>query len=596
MIGFYGIVAVEHTLDSRRRTQAFSRMSNELDERFFYNKSASGSTFSIGMTFRTLGENRDLALKAIEEDFIIAFTGYGKFVGEKALCWADEMIDRIAHVFCENRKATFSQIEGSFSLLLLHHNQLFIVSDRFGSKPLYYYHMDDILVFAPSVGRILASRRTCTEPNIEAATQLLVSGFFLDNATLAKNIWRFPYATVMTKNLSPTTPLQTEQYWTLPKTDGHIDIVTSDLIDKFYEIMRMAVLELVSLQPKAVLLLSGGLDSRAIGCFLAPYQNLSVLTYDMRDEAAIAKRVSRLFGAEFTYFSNALFSSPVFRHQLKQLVDDQQFHCVVNQYFYAPLFKQYFRAHSEHHAVYDGVYLDGLFNVAYDCANKFDVDDFINTYGGSSFNVLQDHSQLTNPDAMRYMKHKYEQLTTGLLQGDAVGKSQNIYFMGRLRRYVNESPSARENCCYVLKPAYNYQLADFAFGLTRRLRAGKLYTAMLCKAFPNAMSIPFKDQYGIKKLSTKKRLLSHYRNMRRVLSSASNGKIPYFPYQTNYFFVKQKGIYDYRDLFLQDSPITALIDKAQMLRLFYMTQRKHHLLGLFQRVLFIQQFFLKYLS
>lgn len=76
MIGFYGIIANEDVLDSQKRHDAFSKMSNDIARDDFYKQTIFGKHFSIGITARSIGGNKDLALQTIEKDFISELFDY----------------------------------------------------------------------------------------------------------------------------------------------------------------------------------------------------------------------------------------------------------------------------------------------------------------------------------------------------------------------------------------------------------------------------------------------------------------------------------------------------------------------------------------
>lgn len=592
MIGFYGIIANEELLDRRKRHAAFSRMSNDIAQDDFHNESVFGKNFSIGISLRAIGENKDLAIQAIEKDFIIAFCGYGKFVGEKKLGWAKEMITRIEPAFREKGENVLAQIEGSFACFVLSDNKLFIVNDRFGSKNLYYFDSKETLVFAPDVGRVVSSGVVPKEQNIEAASQVLISGYFVDDSTLARRVFRFPFATTLVKDITQRSNARTKRYWNVPKTEGYIDEITPELIEAFSSKMEHAIYELADLDERAIVGLSGGLDSRTITCFLAEKQKIKTVTYGFGEESSIAKRVCKSLNIDFKHFSKNQINTQYFKENLKKLIVAQKEHAVVNQYITSPLFRLYFSENNNVVALFDGIYMDVLFSGPY-VFPRFEYDDFFRTYGGSDL-ILEKYSKIRGSDLYDLMENKYQEILKGHDSYDGIGKSQLFYLNGRLRRYVAESPNSKENYCYVFRPGFNYELADFGFELSLRLRKGVLYTKMLSTKFPNVMRVKYKDSYGNRKKTIAEEFMRNYRTLRLQLSSFTKGKMIYFTIPTDYFFLKKNGIDDYRDLFLSHNRIADVFDVSQMLRLLQMVKKKQWLLDLFQKALFLQQFYSRY--
>jgi len=592
MIGFYGIIARENVLNERKRLESFSKMSDAVGQTDFRNQTVHGKHFSIGITERTIGENKDLALKVFNKDFVIGFTGYGKFAGEKKLYWAHEMIERIAPVIREKGKNALTQIEGSFSALVFHIDELILISDRLGSKNIYYYETENLFIFAPDVGRIVASSLVPKEKNIEAATQVLIAGFFLDDSTLVEKITRFPYATLFTKKVSKSSKPSIKRYWAPPRHEGPIDKMTPELIEMFSAKMGQAIAELSTLESRAIVPLSGGLDSRAIACFLSKRQKLITVTYDYGDEHRLAKKVCEALKGDFQYFSNKMIEMDYFKQSLRKLIVQQKIHTVVEQYFYTPFFREYFAMNRSKMAIYDGIYLDALFNVAY-AFPSFHADNYIRVYG-QSIEMLDKLSHSLKKDCLfNLMRQKYQEILSDFGNADGVGKSQLFYLRGRLSGYVNQYVLAKESFSYVLRTAHDYDLMDFGFSLSLRLRKGLLYTELF-KTLPEVSKIRFKDSYGIRKKTPYEKIVDYYIKSRLKLSYFTQGVLKYSTDQRSYFFLTKKEIDNYKDLFLNRNRISELFTDSELLHLFNTIKKKQYLLQLFDRVLFLQQFYSRY--
>jgi asparagine synthetase B (glutamine-hydrolysing) len=328
MIGLFGIIAHESILDKQQRNQSFSRMADDTDHEDFIIEVLSGRHYSIGLIKRAIGENKDLAMKAAGDNLFCAFCGYGKFSGEKRLYWADDMLDRAAEAFQKEGPEALTLIEGSFQCLILKDNEFLIVSDRFSSKNLFYHNDDGCFVFAPDVGRVVQSGLVPKVKNLDAAKQVLVSGFFLDDSTLAKGVMRFPYGSLLRCHVSRRLDLEIKRYWEVSEREGGADEVTPDLIAELNSKMKFAIDELAALTKRAVVPLSGGLDSRAIAYYVSKRQPLQTITYDLGDEVSISKKVCIALGGSRTYFSNEFIQSDDFKIELKRMVEEQRIHDV----------------------------------------------------------------------------------------------------------------------------------------------------------------------------------------------------------------------------------------------------------------------------
>lgn len=591
MIGFYGIVCSENRINRNAREEAFMKMSDSIWKDDFYNESISRKNYTIGITRRNIGENKDLCLKAINDDFIIAFNGYGKFKGEKKLYWASDMAERIVQPFLKNGINRLLEIEGAFACLVFYKNELIILGDRFSSKCLYYYESDRLLIFSPDVGRILYTNIIPKEKNIEAASQVLLSSFFLDDNTLVKDIRHLPYATVLSKKIDHPSKSTKIRYWEMPKNEGDIGSINPELIEHFGENIKQAIYECADLEERSLVPLSGGLDSRTIACFLSEKQKLKALTYDLGIEVNLSKKVCKVLNGEHLFFSNDMVSSDYFRNTLNKLIYDQKIHAIINQYFQTPSFKLHFVQNRKDAALYDGIYLDILFSAPYTFM-KFDFNEFFRIYGGSSIPLISKWSySLDEGRLMEIMKKQFATILEGFEKSDGVGKSQLFYVMGRLRRYVAESSGSRENYCYVFRPGFNYELMDFGYRLGLSLRKGQLYKQMLYSRFSEVMKIPYKDSYHNRQKRLHERMKENYVSFRLNLSLLTRGMFIYTDHQIEYYFFKKKRLSDFRDIFSCKNHISELFTDLQLENLFNSVKNKQYLLGLFQRVLFLQQFY-----
>ena len=594
MIGPVGIFSDEIYMPKQKREDLFSKMICNLNKNDYACNSIYGRNFSLGLVLRGNGNNKDLGLKKIDEDFAIAFVGYGKLSGENKLSWANEMIEKITPGFRERGEEILTEIEGSFECIIFFKETFFIASDRLGSKNLFCYETDRIFICAPDINNIINTGLPPKTKNIDAALQILISGFFLDNSTLATNISVFPAASLLSRNTSSSSKHKLLKYWHMPKEEGLDDSITSDRIAEFHERLKHAVYQLADLEKQAVIPLSGGLDSRAIACFLSERQDLHTVTYDMGDEVNVAQKVCKALNGHPTYFTNNMLCTDEFRQALRKMVERMPVHAVTNQYFYAPLFKQFFTNNSQFKALYDGVYLDILFSAPY-TYKEFNFERFSKTYGGGRIAQISQLVKNGSADHLRTILHGiYSEISADLPDSDGVGRSQLFYATGRLRRYVNMSLTSRENYAYIFKPGFDYELMDFAFKLSLKVRKGILYTTMLRSHFPDVMKIQYKDSYGNRPKTMPEKMLGAYRKSRLRLSSLTKGMLGYSPFQADYFFLRTNGIEDYRNFFFEENHIQEIIEHGKIKELFNATKKKPYLFNLFQRILFLQQFYSRY--
>ena len=153
-------------------------------------------------------------------------------------------------------------LNGQFSLLLWddRENKVFLVSDRFGSRPLYYSQEGGELFVAPEGKAILAASGRPLELDYQAvANHFSFSRAWLASNTFFKGVRRLPPATITTWQGGSVTM---DTYWRpeyrpVPKVEGRF-------LDDFVEAFRQANRAWMDKGIKTGMALSGGLDSRSV--------------------------------------------------------------------------------------------------------------------------------------------------------------------------------------------------------------------------------------------------------------------------------------------------------------------------------------------
>jgi asparagine synthase (glutamine-hydrolysing) len=157
-------------------------------------------------------------------------------------------------------------LKGSFAFACLDaaKNLLNLVSDKFGSRPLYYSSFAGGFVFASEIKALLALSQINKKPNLQAFADCYHFGFVLGDKTLFSDIHLLPPGSILTYDIK-TGNLSITQYWQLhdifpaKEQDGELSEV-SEVASLFGEAVnnRLGQLESIGVS------LSGGLDSRAI--------------------------------------------------------------------------------------------------------------------------------------------------------------------------------------------------------------------------------------------------------------------------------------------------------------------------------------------
>lgn len=191
-----------------------------------------------------------------------------------------------------------AQVNGQFNVILSDRRRraLLLVNDRFASRPLYYHVTPERVIWSNQVRGLLAPdvpRRLC-----EAAMhQLFVFQTILDDRTLLEDVRTLPPAGVLTFQDGRA---RVGRYWELDYRDAAPRPIRRQA-EELAETLRSAVRRSLGSAKHAGLLLSGGLDSRAIiTCSPVPLAAVTIADSE-NTEVEIARRLAAARGLPFTF-------------------------------------------------------------------------------------------------------------------------------------------------------------------------------------------------------------------------------------------------------------------------------------------------------
>jgi asparagine synthase (glutamine-hydrolysing) len=157
-------------------------------------------------------------------------------------------------------------------------NSLLLARDRFGEKPLYYYHNNDMVIFSSEIKAILSTNFYNCELNQNALDDYLGYRYVREPNTFFKGINQVESGTYIKFNseLNKTTVT----YWNLPEFNKNSEVCSEfNLIDEL-ESNTLTSLELRQISDVPIgYYLSGGLDSSLL-CAMASRKN-NIKTYSV---------------------------------------------------------------------------------------------------------------------------------------------------------------------------------------------------------------------------------------------------------------------------------------------------------------------------
>jgi asparagine synthase (glutamine-hydrolysing) len=197
-----------------------------------------------------------------------------------------------------------SLIDGMYAIVIYDKslNKIYLIRDRVGIKPLYYYLSNDELIWASEIKAIKVYKDNQVVLNNEALLDFLVYRFIPAPKTAYKNIYKLEPASILEVNCNDL-KIQIRKYWSLQAIDKIFKNEIKSARDKYLYLLDQSVEEQMVSDVPLGLLLSGGIDSSSVCAFAAKYKknikSFSVGFSDpQRNEVPYAKIVSELYKTE----------------------------------------------------------------------------------------------------------------------------------------------------------------------------------------------------------------------------------------------------------------------------------------------------------
>ena len=280
MCGIVGYIDMQHPVNK----ELFNTMLNTLTHRgpdgwgTYYNQDNSIALGHRRLSFIDLSETGKQPMCDVTEKVWITFNGeiynYKELKKELETSYQfktdtdTEVILAAYHVWGIN---FINKLKGMFALGLYDTriNKLFLIRDRFGIKPLYYFTNGNQLIFASEIKAILASEVLQKEIDFSAFADYFVYRYIPSPKTIWKNISKLPPATYIeidTINLQT----KTTEYWKIESSNTREK--SSKTIEEINQKLTQAVKEHTIADVPIGSFLSGGYDSSALVYYMKMLQ------------------------------------------------------------------------------------------------------------------------------------------------------------------------------------------------------------------------------------------------------------------------------------------------------------------------------------
>ena len=186
---------------------------------------------------------------------------------------------------------------GMFSLALFNSDSkdVYLVRDRLGIKPLYYFNDGQNLIFSSEIKGILSSGLVAAEFNELAVDEYLANRYIRSPYTFFKNIYQVPPGNFLKVKIDMS--VSENEYWNLPKAfNTSKDFNEDKIAERFEEELVKAIKYRLIADVPLGTYLSGGVDSSLITAITALAKKDPVNTYTIGfpelNEFSYARRIA----------------------------------------------------------------------------------------------------------------------------------------------------------------------------------------------------------------------------------------------------------------------------------------------------------------
>lgn len=237
--------------------------------------------------------------------------------------------DILPHMYEEYGLDMFTLLNGQFAIAIWdkYKKRLILARDRFGEKPLYYFHKDKSFCFASEAKAILKSRLIHAEISPIALKQVFTYWTTLGDRSIFEGIYQIPPGNYL---LFEEGKAVVKAYWnyTYSKDTITTNKDKTDLINELEDKLVTSVKNRMISDVPISFYLSGGLDSSLITGIATKISNRSLNTFSIAfddnnfDESTYQNYMSKHLG---TKHKRVMFS----RKQIPSIIKDVIYHSEV---------------------------------------------------------------------------------------------------------------------------------------------------------------------------------------------------------------------------------------------------------------------------
>lgn len=204
---------------------------------------------------------------------------------------------------------TLAKINGMFAIAFWdgHQRQLYLIRDRIGQKPLYYYFDQSKLLFGSELKSFLTYPSFRPELNQQAVAEFLKYAYVPEPLAIYQKTFKVTPGDYVVYS-SDSNTISSHTYWSLEDTvqAQHKAMSDSEYTDSIHEALRRSVKLRMRSDVPFGSFLSGGIDSSLITSLMQSQSSTAIKTFSIGfneaqyDEAHYAKQIALHLGTDHT--------------------------------------------------------------------------------------------------------------------------------------------------------------------------------------------------------------------------------------------------------------------------------------------------------
>jgi asparagine synthase (glutamine-hydrolysing) len=213
----------------------------------------------------------------------------------------------------------------AFALWDARERKLLLARDRFGKKPLFYFHDGERLIFASTLSALLQHPRVPRTLEPSAVAEYLALEYVVAPRSILRGVCKLPPASRLLFD-ADSGRVDVSRYWQL-RVDGSLRISETEAAHTLEQLLEDAVRKRLVADVPLGVFLSGGIDSSTVAA-VANAQRRGIRTFSVRfadksfDESAFARKVAQHLGTDHVEEELSLDEAVRIAQELGEILDE----------------------------------------------------------------------------------------------------------------------------------------------------------------------------------------------------------------------------------------------------------------------------------